>query len=188
MRQNAIVLAALLAIQVTGAAQEIQEGELVEGHVYRCIWNGVVHYSVRQLKDAECSTIAYSYLEEKGLDIPLPTGWVPYAQDDEGVVSYYRAGDVRRAGQRVTFWVLDNHPADKYVPHTGIGTFRSSIQRMEVDCGERSYRAVQGAFYAGSLGKGKLVGSPDFRSNTHQYAVPGSTGELMVNAVCALKP
>ena len=185
MRQTAIVLAALLAIPATSAAQQTQ---VVDGNVYRCNINGTRGYTREPIPGADCSPIGYSFLEEAGLDIPMPAGWVPYAQDDEGVVSYYRAGDVRRSGQRVTFWVLDNHPADQFVPNTGVGTFRSSIQRLEVDCGERSYRAVQGSYYAASLGKGRLVGSPYFRGNIHQYAVPGSTGELMVNAICALEP
>lgn len=187
MRQTAIVLAALLAIPATVAAQESEGGELVEDVVYRCDVDGVRRYSARRIPGADCSTIGYSFVRD-ALDLPLPAGWVPVTQDNEGVISYYRAKDVRRSGDLVTLWILDNHPKDTYVPNTGIGTFRSSIQRMEVNCRERSLRTVQAAFYAGSSGEGKFVGSPSTRGSTHHYAVPGSSGEMIVDRACALEP
>lgn len=186
MRPTTIVLAALLAVPATAAAQESQEGELVEDVVYRCDLNGVRRYSARRIPGAECSSISYSFVREAS-DLPLPVGWVPITQADDGVISYYRAKDVRRSGDLVTLWILDNHPEDKYVPNTGIGTFRSSIQRMEVDCAERSLRTVQASFYAGSSGEGKFVGSPSLRGSTHHYAVPGSTGEMIVDRACDLE-
>lgn len=181
MRQTAIVLAALLAVPATVASQGTQ---VVEGAVYRCVKAGVLHYTRQPLQGADCSTINYSFVEEKGLP-----AWVLMAEGNDGMRTYYRADDVKRSGQRVKFWVLDNYASDKYVATSGLGAFRSSIQRMEVNCDERSYRAVQATYYSGSTGEGEVVGTlMSNRLPSSQFAIPGSIGGVMVDTVCALEP
>ena len=167
----------LVLIAVPTAAQETKR---VEGNVYSCTRDGTRYYSSKPLEGADCRAVKYSFLESQQ---PGP-GWVPMA-DGEKMRMYYREKDITRTGDKVTLWVLDDYDESQSQP--GIGSYKSSIGRWELNCSNKTHNSIQSTYYTDRLGKGKPVGTLAMRGRPDPlYATPGSIGEIMLEKACAI--
>ena len=169
----------LLLVLIT-APTVAQEPKLVEGNVYSCTKDGTRYYRSQPLEGADCRSIKYSFLESQQ---PGP-GWVPIAEGDK-MRMYYRERYIVRLGDKVTLWVLDDYDETQNQP--GIGSYKSSIGRWELNCKEKTHNSIQSTYYTDRFGKGNPVGTLAMRGRSDPlYATPGSIGEIMVETACAI--
>lgn len=170
----------VLLLGLTSLPIAAQEVRLVEGNVYSCTIDGTHVYNSEPLEGYECRPIKYSFFEQDG---PGP-GWVPMAHGEK-VRVYYRENDLTRQGDMVSFWALDDYEEAQY--QAGFGRYHSMIGRWSVDCSNKTYYSVQSTRYSERYGKGMPLDTWAMRSEPKPlYATPGSIGEIMVNAACAI--
>jgi hypothetical protein len=182
MKRLACVLLALVTAQAVA-----QEGELVEGKVYRCEKDGTRYYRTTPMEGTKCAVISYHYKGSpestpESATGPTSSDWKLLTISEEGSLDY-RPKDVRRSGDQVTFWLLSDYPKRQF--ESGVGAYQSSIARKIVGCRDKTYQTHQTTYYANRYGKGSVVQSlSPIGTPRIDYATPESVGEAMVEKIC----
>ncbi len=102
---------------------------------------------------------------------------VYYAKGSTGSLKYYDRDTIRRVnGGYITVWTFEDGSKDRTVK------FRTRRILMKIDCESMSSGAMHAVDYDAN---GQVIGSGNFEYPRITPDVPGSTGYLLVEAVCA---
>jgi hypothetical protein len=110
---------------------------------------------------------------------PAFAHWVAVGKTDQAV-TYVEPTAVGTFGKLREVWVLRDFESAQ---HEHGGPFRSSVGHYEVDCSQRQLRQVFHTTHAGPMGGGGTVGAERVRQ-PFAPAVPGSSGDMITQAVC----
>ena len=110
---------------------------------------------------------------------PCNAAWV--LTHDNANASYYVDRETRiQNGNLVKMWtMIDFRKADVMDGRA----YLSYLTLLEVDCQEKKFRKLQMTFYSGHKGSGES-GYSESRIGDWSYAVPNSTGMLMISIAC----
>lgn len=102
---------------------------------------------------------------------------VYYADDVEGRFYFYDSDTIRRvSGGYITVWTLQEASRDRTV------RWRTNRVLFQIDCGGMQSGGVSFAQYDAS---GRLLDSGSTPYPTMEPAIPGTTGYLLVEAICS---
>ena len=105
--------------------------------------------------------------------------WVPIS-DNDIATNYVDPATIRKAGNKVKMWVMDN-----YKTMQGDGEYKhlSSKSQFEYDCQNETFTSVANLTHSGNMGSGQVVTSFSKRSDPMPVP-PGSIGEFIWKKVC----
>ena len=116
---------------------------------------------------------------------PVWAEWVELGRVEAGAGSFTTHLDpttVRKTAEGRRVWAMDNHDQSQT---ESFGSFQSTKDLLEIDCAGERMKALQGMYYSGPKGSGKVVSQYD-NPGKWQVVSPGSLGEARLKAVCSM--
>jgi hypothetical protein len=112
---------------------------------------------------------------------PASAEWVEYGGNAQtGITVYLDPDTIRRKGDLVKMWSLDDYKAVRTVEGT---SFFSSKRQTLFDCVEERHRILAFTNFSGNMGDGKVVFSDSPESEWHPVE-PGSITEGLWKFAC----
>lgn len=107
--------------------------------------------------------------------------WVLVDQtNDKSMSSYADSATMRKTGNRVKMWTLDNY---KKAYKSGNQAFLSEKSQVEYDCNEAQMRLLSLLQYSAKMGAGEVIFS-QFEPSPWTPVVPQSVGMTMWKFAC----
>lgn len=158
----------------SGSIEDQTGGRVVRGAVWKYAGpDGKVHYTnIRP--DSYESQLLFTYVESSG------QMWRVVFSAGDGTEAAVHSQSVTRDGTFASGWVLFNY-AD--VRRTAQGAVKSQAEKWSVDCSQQRLSKSDTVSYAGTFATGAVVQSWSGYSG-YQGAVPGSSGDALVRALC----
>ena len=107
--------------------------------------------------------------------------WTPTNENDQ-LVAHVDFATIRRMGDIVKMWMLNNYKAAKTAPDGK--RYLSSKWQSEFDCKEKNFRTLAFSWHSGKTGSGKVVLSKLDVDGKWIPVPPDSTGDMMWKIAC----
>ena len=110
------------------------------------------------------------------------------ATDDQPFSIYMDLKAIRKDGNLVKVWVLNDHAERE----AGDLSYMSMILHQEYDCTDKKVRTLSWALYTGPMGEGEAILSspvpaPDAILEPWEYITSGTIEEVILDRACLIK-
>ena len=110
---------------------------------------------------------------------PALAEWT-FAVEGDGTKTYVNLASIRKTGDTVKMWVLNDF---NKVQKVGKKKFLSSASQLEFDCADGTLSTTSMLDYAGHMAKGHVVYNNDFYDPPSPVP-PDSVGERLLKVAC----
>jgi hypothetical protein len=108
--------------------------------------------------------------------------WVLVGKSNTGN-AYVDLATIRKAGNKITIWSLDDHPAIQQIPSAG--KYLSARIQYDFDCENKTKKVIALVLYSANMGGGKVVFNARDSSRKYEPVSSGSIDEGRLKLVCS---